>query len=44
MRIWPAALRRIEERLGTLPDEAPTEHDKQWNLPEIDDVYAGRHP
>jgi len=39
-----AALRRIEERLGTLPDEAPQERDKQWNLPEIDDVYAGRHP
>jgi len=29
-----ASLRRIEERLGTLPDDAPTEAGQQWKLPE----------
>ena len=29
-----AALRRIEEKLGTLPDDAPTEKDQSWKLPD----------
>ena len=29
-----AALRRIEERLGTLPRDAPTQKDERWKLPE----------
>jgi len=29
-----ASLRRIEERLGTLPDTAPTERGETWKLPE----------
>jgi len=29
-----ASLRRIEERLGTLPDEAPTEKAESWKLPD----------
>lgn len=29
-----AALRRIEEKLGTLPDEAPSEKPVSWQLPE----------
>ncbi len=35
-----AALRRIEERLGTLPDEAPDEHGAQHKLPDVEDVYG----
>jgi hypothetical protein len=31
-----AALRRIEERLGTLPDDAPTSEEENWKLPEVD--------
>ena len=29
-----ASLRRIEERLGTLPDSAPREEGAQWQLPD----------
>ena len=29
-----AALRRIEEHLGTLPDDAPTEKSQSWKLPD----------
>jgi hypothetical protein len=29
-----AALRRIEERLGTLPPDAPTQKSESWKLPE----------
>jgi hypothetical protein len=29
-----ASLRRIEERLGTLPDGAPKAKDERWKLPE----------
>ena len=29
-----ASLRRIEERLGTLPDDAPKAKDERWQLPE----------
>jgi hypothetical protein len=29
-----ASLRRIEEKLGTLPDTAPTDEGEQWRLPE----------
>jgi hypothetical protein len=29
-----ASLRRIEERLGTLPDGAPKAQDERWQLPE----------
>src|SRR3954454_11858413 len=29
-----AALRRIEEHLGTLPDEAPQSAEERWKLPE----------
>ena len=29
-----ASLRRIEERIGTLPDTAPTERGENWKLPE----------
>jgi hypothetical protein len=29
-----ASLRRIEERLGTLPPEAPRDNDQGWKLPE----------
>jgi hypothetical protein len=28
-----AALRRIEEHLGTLPDDAPTKKEESWQLP-----------
>lgn len=41
-----AALRRIEEHLGTLPPSAPTSADEAWKLPETpletDDVTTGR--
>jgi hypothetical protein len=29
-----ASLRRIEEKLGTLPDDAPTKQEERWQLPE----------
>ena len=29
-----ASLRRIEEQLGTLPDDAPTKRSESWQLPE----------
>ena len=29
-----ASLRRIEEKLGTLPDDAPKEKGESWKLPE----------
>ena len=29
-----AALRRIEEKLGTLPDDAPKERSESWKLPD----------
>lgn len=29
-----ASLRRIEESLGTLPDDAPTAENKRWRLPD----------
>ena len=29
-----ASLRRIEEKLGTLPDDAPTKKTERWKLPE----------
>lgn len=29
-----ASLRRIEEKLGTLPDDAPTKRSESWQLPE----------
>jgi hypothetical protein len=29
-----ASLRRIEERLGTLPEDAPTQRSESWQLPE----------
>jgi len=35
-----ASLRRIEERLGTLPDEAPKGHDERGKLPDVEDVYS----
>jgi hypothetical protein len=43
-----ASLRRIEERLGTLPDTAPSEDGQQWKLPEtpleIEDRMRGQTP
>lgn len=29
-----ASLRRIEEKLGTLPDDAPTKKGERWKLPD----------
>jgi hypothetical protein len=29
-----ASLRRIEEKLGTLPDDAPKKKSESWKLPE----------
>lgn len=38
-----ASLRRIEEKLGTLPDDAPKQATKNWKLPETSlDVGASR--
>jgi succinate dehydrogenase hydrophobic anchor subunit len=37
-----AALRRIEEHLGTLPDDAPTEKADNWKLPETPMKLTGR--
>jgi hypothetical protein len=43
-----ASLRRIEEKLGTLPDSAPTKPGEQWKLPEtpleMEDEVQGRKP
>ena len=39
-----ASLRRIEEKLGTLPDSAPTNHGEQWKLPETPLEAADHHP
>jgi len=43
-----ASLRRIEERLGTLPDDAPSAPGEQWQLPEtplqVDDQMSGDGP
>jgi hypothetical protein len=40
-----ASLRRIEEHLGTLPDDAPTAPGERWKLPEaslqVADEQAG---
>jgi hypothetical protein len=43
-----AALRRIEEHLGTLPASAPTERGRRWELPqtplEVEDEERRRQP
>jgi hypothetical protein len=33
-RLEAAALRRIEEHLGTLPDDAPNRESESWKLPD----------
>jgi hypothetical protein len=38
-----ASLRRLEERLGTLPDAAPSSPDERWKLPDTPmDMSGGR--
>ena len=36
-----ASLRRIEEKLGILPDDAPKSKDDSWKLPDAPPVAAG---
>jgi hypothetical protein len=37
-----ASLRRIEEKLGTLPDSAPTKKSESWKLPDTPEQLAVR--
>ena len=37
-----ASLRRIEEKLGTLPDSAPTKKSESWKLPDTPEELAAR--